>query len=1167
MKFAKKLMCVFVIFTLTVPYAVYAEGDAIRTGETITVNFYDNKEETSDISLNSAGDEAYELSEQEVKFVNYIAEDIAQNHAVEVVIPEEYTIDSSRFDSDLVGKIVAAIQEDYPEIFYIREHFTAYYSYNSNGLITSVFLENPDTNESIYSMTDEEIDAAWDEINTEVDKIVAEAELLDTDLEKILYVHDYIVSNYKYDERVYHPNLIGTESRTLYSMVHEKTGVCQGYTYLFMTVMRELGIDCIAVPSDELNHIWNKVRIDGEWYNIDLTSDDPISDLSISISHDYFLLNDEEIKKLDPSDVTVELFLENEDSTYTKLVNGQISTADEDETYKITNGDEVIIESGTLSINEHHQYIISDGTTKVLYQSRENSHHYTWNEKNWDGTDTTVSDSVIYSESPLHDIKGKTIYYDDKFICVDKNNNICIVTFGEEGQTLVPIYTPSSEYVWRVYSEKNRYYQNIVSALELYYGKIYFNSPNAVYELNPKTGAVVSVYDYETENPDKTDESKTYFYGLQMKEDKLYAEYSENARTADLIEIPIEIIEPISDPIIEPTSGGDVTVTIDIPESRAEEVTVYIAEYDDNGALIRLVPQTAEGNVTEFTPGDEAKTIKAFIWGENNEPIANDEYEIPKVTLKAENLDDAKTDISAGTLYFYPEDTAGASTKYEIDSDAEWSIDGVKLTDEVIGSYSTVAEYAYNEFILGRYNTVTLRKTGSSSRYNKIVIDTRTTAVVEEYAYPKNLAILKKVYKHVGGDYIAIIIDKTGEPKEYILRDSSVELIKTTYPEANIDVGEVFSPTPDKCIQNIIEYAVSTSTDKLTIRSFIGSEYYKTETKALYTEAKAEGELSKIGDIKMLDNTVILDISNLSINGVCNVITPDMLVDGQLYTAYSYDYGYDDTLSGEMGYRFILITDGLRSYNSKTPLAVFLESGADRDENETIKVLVNGEEYTEVIDEDIAFNISNLKSGDVIVYITDPVSQNVIDIVPVFKTAGFIADNLTFADFRTNVIYTASETVQNGELINSSLFQTDTDDSILTDGLAEAEIVAGIVTGKRIHTNDTIALTISPVHSDGEGYYIDLNELHNYEDLDVDENVNIYTYTYAANPKNNIRFSTDDGLSDITAITPLRSETEQTPSGHEIFHISRSEYQDDIQFVFVRIADDKIMDIYRIVNE
>lgn len=1138
MKFAKKLMCVFVIFTLTVPYAVYAENDTDEISGFAPIFLLSdgdpNQSEEPQSGTEEPNNEEPALSESDKNLLEYIVEELANLHIEKLNENEDdmlYKIDISDYNysvddfDKLRHTIVELIQHDHPEIYFLKFTYVNETDPESGeplkGFTTNLGYTYTGDKVNFASfdlkMTPEEIEAENKIIDDEVKNITSGLTDDMSDVEKILAVHDYIIYNYEYDARLYDDE--GLENRTLDGMVNDKCGVCQAYSYLFKYTMNSIGIGCETVPADACGHMWNKVQVggsEGKWYNIDLTFDDP------EIERQQAILT-------------------------------------------------------TYAVPFHAFFLLSDYD---MYQLDERQ-HWTHNAYRWDGSEMPdITES--YPADYIRSIKGNVALSDGKFYCIDNTdvnpspdapgNNICTIDFENEGLS-DPVYTFSKSNVWRVHGNIRSYWQSLYANLVAYDNEIYFNTPDKIMKLLT-SGEAETVYDFAAENVDSEliDVSNTYFYGLAVKDDKLIAEYATSPYGDDATEMTnmpedyIEIqTENIAKVIVKDEEKLATSIYV-LPKYR-ETAVVYIAVYDDNGALIRLVPQAAEGNVTEFTPGDEAKTIKAFIWGENNEPIANDEYEIPKVTLKAENLDDTKTDISAGTLYFYSEDTAGASTKYEIDSDAEWSINGVKLTDEVKGSYSTVAEYAYNEFILGRYNTVTLRKTGSSSRYNKIVIDTHTTAVVEEYAYPKNLAILERVYKAAGGDYKTIIIDKTGETKEYILSDSTVDLIKTTYPEANIDVGEVFSPTPDKCIQNIIEYAVSTSTDKLTIRSFIGSEYYKTETKALYTESKTESDLSKIGDIKMLDNTVILDISNLSVNGVCNVITPDMLVDGQLYTAYGYDYGYDDTLSGEMGYRFILITDGLREYNSRTPLAVFLESGADRDENETIKVLVNGEEYTEVIDEDIAFNISNLKSGDVIVYITDPVSQNVIDIVPVFKTAGFIADNLTFADFRTNVIYTASETVQNGELINSSLFQTDTDDSILTDGLAEAEIVAGIVTGKRIHTNDTIALTISPVHSDGEGYYIDLNELHNYEDLDVDENVNIYTYTYAANPKNNIRFSTDDGLSDITAITPLRSETEQTPSGHEIFHISRSEYQDDIQFVFVRIADDKIMDIYRIVNE
>ena len=43
-------------------------------------------------------------------------------------------------------------------------------------------------------------------------------------------------------------------------------------------------------------HAWNKVKVDGSWYNIDLTWDDPVSSRPI-LSYDYFLVSDAVMKK------------------------------------------------------------------------------------------------------------------------------------------------------------------------------------------------------------------------------------------------------------------------------------------------------------------------------------------------------------------------------------------------------------------------------------------------------------------------------------------------------------------------------------------------------------------------------------------------------------------------------------------------------------------------------------------------------------------------------------------------------------------------------------------------------------------------------------------------------------------------------------------------------
>ena len=50
--------------------------------------------------------------------------------------------------------------------------------------------------------------------------------------------------------------------------------------------------------SDPLNHAWNLVKINGDWYHVDVTWDDPVGASKGYVSHENFLRNDSEFKKL-----------------------------------------------------------------------------------------------------------------------------------------------------------------------------------------------------------------------------------------------------------------------------------------------------------------------------------------------------------------------------------------------------------------------------------------------------------------------------------------------------------------------------------------------------------------------------------------------------------------------------------------------------------------------------------------------------------------------------------------------------------------------------------------------------------------------------------------------------------------------------------------------------
>ena len=89
-----------------------------------------------------------------------------------------------------------------------------------------------------------------------------------TDLEKALAVHDYFARFYEYD---YSYSRSGIEQ-----IFRDKKGVCQAYADGYTYIMQEkLGVECYTISSDALNHAWNVIKIDGDWYHVDITHDDP----------------------------------------------------------------------------------------------------------------------------------------------------------------------------------------------------------------------------------------------------------------------------------------------------------------------------------------------------------------------------------------------------------------------------------------------------------------------------------------------------------------------------------------------------------------------------------------------------------------------------------------------------------------------------------------------------------------------------------------------------------------------------------------------------------------------------------------------------------------------------------------------------------------------------
>ncbi|MBR0470178.1 MAG: hypothetical protein IJJ55_03050, partial [Clostridia bacterium] len=325
--------------------------------------------------------------------------------------------------------------------------------------------------------------------------------------------------------------------------------------------------------------------------------------------------------------------------------------------------------------------IIYSGNNPVaLYKSTERSCHIRWNETTWDGKNSEVSTSTQYSYSPLHSISGPTVCTDGKFFCFDAYNNLCEIVFENTQQILRERYVLSRDYKWYGHGQHNGYYRQqhdeslpyYSSVLALYDGRIFFNSPNTIYEFNPSDYSVKEIYKHSGD----PDASETYFYGLRVNSDDLSVEYAEaplDEVTLISIAVPeapkpteepsstpeafpeFDVPLPVEKPTVkaevkevltdedtgEEITNYEVTMSVYIPEEVKEAaidkdkpVTVSIAKYNEFGGFIGFeIVEVDENNQAKFETDSTCDLIKTFIWAGFIMPLSEStEYQFNQTT-------------------------------------------------------------------------------------------------------------------------------------------------------------------------------------------------------------------------------------------------------------------------------------------------------------------------------------------------------------------------------------------------------------------------------------------------------------------------------------------------------------------------------------------------------
>ena len=216
-----------------------------------TVDEVLNPEEPLEVESQSEGMYAYETLNETEKRV--------YDEVVYAIRNREESVLLATTDVDSLEKVYMAMRYDYCDLFWSDSYEYELYSNSENEPIKLYF--NP-----IYNMDEEEQNRLQVQIDQEADRMLEGIQQEVSDYEKVLYVYRTLIEETDYSvEAENNQNIIST------FVTHET--VCQGYSYGAQYLLDKLGVPCITVcgTSEGENHSWNLIKMDGEYYYMDVT--------------------------------------------------------------------------------------------------------------------------------------------------------------------------------------------------------------------------------------------------------------------------------------------------------------------------------------------------------------------------------------------------------------------------------------------------------------------------------------------------------------------------------------------------------------------------------------------------------------------------------------------------------------------------------------------------------------------------------------------------------------------------------------------------------------------------------------------------------------------------------------------------------------------------------
>lgn len=170
---------------------------------------------------------------------------------------QDTTISST--DTTQIEKVFKSVLIDHPEIFYVQGYSMT--KLTRAGILSKITLSGT------YTMTPPEKEEKERLAVAAAANILSQLPAGASEYDKVRFVYEYLVLHTEYD-------INSEQNQNILSVLLNGRSVCQGYAKTAQYLLNQSDVFCTlaeGVVKGGEPHVWNIVRIDGQYYNVDVT--------------------------------------------------------------------------------------------------------------------------------------------------------------------------------------------------------------------------------------------------------------------------------------------------------------------------------------------------------------------------------------------------------------------------------------------------------------------------------------------------------------------------------------------------------------------------------------------------------------------------------------------------------------------------------------------------------------------------------------------------------------------------------------------------------------------------------------------------------------------------------------------------------------------------------